>query len=131
METGGRGEDRLTADTLVPSDTSIGSPGPGVWYMSRLPSGDQSSSATSSRYGLGCPPNVGTAQMLMSLPVELAFFRTQNVTEDPSGENPRVRTEGLVSSGILPCVRLWNSPELICVTQTSICPSRSDRNATK
>ncbi len=73
--------------------------------------------------------------MLMSLPVELLdelpFFRTQNVTKDPSGENPRVRTEGLASSGIFPRVRLWNSPELICVTQTSICPSRSDRNATK
>src|SRR6266852_1337257 len=114
----------------LPSDTNSGSPGPGVWYASREPSCDQSSSATPSSYGLGCPPSVGTAQMLMSPPLGPPFLRTQNVTKEPSGENPTVRTDGLTSSGALPRVKLWNCPEPTCVTQTSICPSRSDRNAT-
>src|SRR6266852_4319768 len=115
----------------LPSLTNSGSPGPGVWYASREPSWDQSNSATPSRYGLGFPPSVGTAQMLMSPPLEPSGLRTQNVTRDPSGENPRVRIDGLTSSGALPRVKLWNSPDPTCVTQTSICPSRSDRNATK
>src|SRR5580658_6566156 len=114
----------------LPTETNIGSPGPGVWYTSREPSGDQSNSATPSRYGVGCPPNVGTAQTLMSPSLEALRLRTQNVTREPSGENPRVRTDGLTSSGWVPWVRLWNWPEPTCVTQTSICPSRSDRNAT-
>src|SRR6266481_8196040 len=119
------------SDPRLPFDTNSGSPGPGVWYASREPSRDQSNSATPSRYGLAPPPNVGTAQMLMSSPLEPPCLRTQNVTKDPSGENPRVRIDGLTSSGALPRVKLWNSPEPICVTQTSIFPSRSDRNATK
>src|SRR6202166_2096655 len=89
-----------------PSTTNNGSPGPAVWYASREPSWDQSNSAAPSRYGLGCPPSVGTAQMLMSPPPEPSGLRTQNVTKDPSGENPTVRTEGLTSSGALPRVKL-------------------------
>ena len=118
-------------DRLLPSETNSGSPGPGVWYVSREPSRDQSNSATPSRKVFGCPPSVGTDQMLMSPPFEPSCLRTQNVTKVPSGENPSVRTDGLTSSGALPRVKLWNCPEPICVTQTSICPSRSDRNATK
>jgi hypothetical protein len=37
--------------------------------------------------------------------------------------------DGFTIFGAVPWVRLWNSPEPICVTQTSIGPSRSDRNA--
>src|SRR3984893_16060134 len=110
----------------LPFDTNSGSPGPGVWYAIREPSWDQSNSATPSRYGLVSPPSVGTAQMVSRPPPELFFLRTQNVTRDPSGENPRVRIDGLTSSGALPRVKLWNSPEPTCVTQTSIFPSRSD-----
>src|SRR5258707_12195586 len=119
------------SDGSLRSDTNSGSPGPGVWYASREPSRDQSNSATPSRYGLGCPPSVGTAQTLMSPPLEPPCLRTQNVTKEGSGENPRVRTEGLTSSGALPRRKLWNSPEPTCVTQTSICQPRYDRNATK
>ena len=89
-------------DRWRPLETKSGSPGPGVWYASREPSCDQSNSATPSRYGLGCPPSVGTAQTPM-LPL---FERTQNVTRELSGENPSVRMEGLTSSGALPRVRL-------------------------
>src|SRR5882724_713374 len=88
------------------SDTNIGSPGPGVWYTNRVPSRDQSYSATPSRYGLGCPPSVGTAHIPMSPEFPLPFFRTQNVISEPSGENPIVRTDGFTSSGVLPLVRL-------------------------
>src|ERR1700729_2900395 len=115
----------------MPLETNSGSPGPGVWYARREPSGDQSNSATPSRYGLGCPPSVGTAQTLILPPFEPSRLRTQNVTREPSGENPNVRIDGLTNSGTLPRVRLWNCPEPACVTQTSICPSRSDRKATK
>src|SRR5450631_3269679 len=106
-----------------PSDTNSGSPGPGVWYASRDPSCDQSNSATPSRYALGCPPSVGTPQMLMSPALDPFCLRTQNVTKEPSGENPRARIDGLASPGTLPRVKLWNSPEPACVTQTSIGPS--------
>src|SRR5271156_4068983 len=99
------------SDRRPPSDTNSGSPGPGVWYASREPSRDQSNSATPSRYGLGSPPSVGTAHMPMSPPLEPSVLRTQNVTRDPSGENPRFRIDGLTSSGTVPWVRLWNSPE--------------------
>src|SRR3981189_3328777 len=122
------------SDRRLPSDMNSGSPGPGVWYASREPSCDQSNSATPCRYGLGSPPSVGAAQMLMSpLPplLDPSCLRTQNVTREPSGENARVRIDGLTSSGALPWVKLWNSPEPAWVTQTSICPSRSDKNATK
>src|SRR4029077_2548908 len=119
------------SDRRLPSETNSGSPCPGVWYASWEPSCDQSNSATPSRYGFGCPPSVGTAQTLMSPPLEPPCPRTQNVTKEPSGENPRVRTDGLTSSVTLPRVKLWNCPEPTCVTQTSICPSRSERNATK
>src|SRR5438874_9967342 len=98
-------------DSAVPRTTKSGSPGPGVWYASRSPSLDQSCSATPCRYGLGCPPSVGMAQMLMSVPCEASGLRTQNVTSAPSGENPSVRTDGFTSSGALPCVKLWNSPD--------------------
>src|SRR5260370_12285978 len=118
------------SDRRLPFDTNSGSPGPGVWYASREPSCDQSSSAQPSRYGPGSPPSVGTAQMLMSPPLEPSFLRTQNVTKEPSGENPKVRTDGLTSSSALPRVKLWNCPEPTCVSHTSICPSRSARNAT-
>src|SRR6516162_9006247 len=125
----GRTSARL-GELRLPFETNIGSPGPGVWYTSREPSRDQSNSAPPSRYSLGSPPRVGAAQMLMS-PVPEAFcLRSQNVTREPSGENPRVRRDGLGSSDTLPWVRLWNSPEPACVTQTSIGPSRSERNAT-
>src|SRR5580704_770955 len=63
--------------------------------------------------------------------LEPSCLRTQNVTSEPSGENPGVRSNGLASPATLPRVKLWNSPEPACVTHTSICPSRSDRNATK
>src|SRR5580704_3199441 len=97
-------------DFTLPSDTNSGSPGPGVWYASREPSRDQSNSATPSRYGLGSPPSVGTAHIPMSSPpLGPPGLRTQNVTRDPSGENPRVRIDGLTISGALPWVRLWNS----------------------
>src|SRR5271170_3769488 len=102
------------SDCRLPSDTKSGSPGPGVWYASREPSGDQSNSATPSRYGFGCPPSVGTAQMLMSPAPEPSCLRTQNVTTDPSGANPRVRTDGFTSSGTVPRVKLWNCPEPTC-----------------
>src|SRR5271167_2543977 len=118
------------SDRRLPFETKSGSPGPGVWYASREPSCDQSNSATPSRYGFGCPPSVGTAQMPMSPPLEPLGLRTQNVTKEPSGENPSVRIDGLTSSGAPPCVKLWNCPEPTCVTHTSIGPSRSDRNAT-
>src|ERR1017187_48108 len=117
------------SDCGLPFDTNSGSPGPGVWYASREPSCDQSNSATPSRYGLDCPPSVGTAQMPMPPPLKPGL-RAQNVTKEPSGENPRVRTDGLTSSGALPRVRLWNCPEPTCVTQTSVCPCRPDKNAT-
>src|ERR1700719_4425508 len=94
------------SDRRLPFDTNSGSPGPGVWYASREPSWDQSNSATPSRYGLDSPPSVGAAQMLMSPPLKPSRLRTQNVTKAPSGENPRVRTEGLTSSGALPRVKL-------------------------
>src|SRR5437762_12593022 len=74
-------------DRLLPSETNSGSPGPGVWYVSREPSRDQSNSATPSRKVFGCPPSVGTDQMLMSPPFEPSCLRTQNVTKVPSGEN--------------------------------------------
>src|SRR5208282_2490744 len=119
------------SDRRPPSETNSGSPGPGVWYASREPSRDQSNSATPSRYGRSGPPSVGTAQTLMSPLLEVSRLRTQNVTREPSGENPRVRTDGLTNSSALPRVRLWNSPEPTWVTQTSVGPSRSDRNATK
>src|SRR5580704_3295334 len=121
----------LFPDRMLPSDTNSGSPGPGVWYASREPSRDQSNSATPSRYGLGSPPSVGTAQTLMSLLPALFCLRTQKVTREPSGENPRVRIDGFTRPEAVPWVRLWNSPEPTCVTQTSIGPSRSERNATK
>src|SRR5580698_1217749 len=94
------------SDRRLPSDTNSGSPGPGVWYASREPSRDQSNSATPSRYGLGSPPRVGTAQMPISPLLELPGLRTQNVTKDPSGENPKVRIDELTSSGTLPWVKL-------------------------
>src|SRR5260370_6439290 len=90
------------SDRRLPFDTNSGSPGPGVWYASREPSCDQTSSATPSRYGLGCPPSVGTAQMLMSPPLEPACLRTQNVTQEPSGENPKLRPDGMTSYGARP-----------------------------
>src|SRR3981189_3214775 len=112
------------SDRRLLSDTNSGSPGPGVWYASREPSCDQSNSATPCRYGLGSPPRVGTAQMLMSPLLDLSCLRTQNVTRDSSGENPRVRIDGLTSSGAFPWVKLWNCPEPAWGTQTPICPSR-------
>src|SRR4051812_6503296 len=90
----------------LPSDTNSGSPGPGVWYARREPSFDQSYSATPSRYGLDGPPSVGTAQMLISPPLAPPCLRTQNVTNAPSGENPKVRTDGFTNSGALPRVKL-------------------------
>src|SRR5260370_34999253 len=90
----------------LPSDTNSGPPGPGVGYASRVPSCDQSNSATPSRYGLGWPPNVGTAQIPMSPPLEPSFLRTQKGTREPSGVNPSVRTDGLTHSGALPRVNL-------------------------
>jgi len=69
-------------------------------YASRELSCDQSSSAAPARYGLGCPPSVGTAQMPMSPLVEAYCLRTQHVTREPSGENPRVRTDRLTSSQV-------------------------------
>ena len=119
-----------SSDRRLPSDTNSGSPGPGVWYASREPSWDQSYSATPARYGLGCPPSVGTAHTLMFSALDPSCLRNQNVTSEPSGENPRVRSDGLASPGKLPRVKLWNWPDPTCVTQTSICPSRSDRKAT-
>src|SRR5438067_5548938 len=104
------------SDWRPPFDTNSGSPGPGVWYASREPSRDQSNSATPSRYGLGCPPSVGTAQMLLSPPLEPPCLRIQNVTREPSGENRRERTDGLTSSGPLTRGQLWHGPEPICVT---------------
>src|SRR6267154_1844334 len=101
----------------LPSDTNSGSPGPGVWYASREPSCDQSNSATPSRYGLGCPPSVGTAQMLMSPPLEPSCLRAQNVTKEPSGEIPSFVSDGVTSSGAIVRGRLWNCPEPIWVTQ--------------
>src|ERR1700722_17807090 len=115
----------------LPSDTNIGSPGAGGWCAGREPSWDQSTSATPSRYGSGGPPRTGAAQMLMSLVLELPGLRTQNVTRESSGENPRVRMDGLTSSGMLPWVKLWNAPEPTCVIQTSGFPSRSERSAMK
>src|ERR1035441_6057823 len=73
-----------SSDRRLPSVTNSGSPGPGVWYASREPSRDQSNSATPSRYGLGGPPSVGTAQMPMSPLLDPSFLRTQNVTKEPS-----------------------------------------------
>src|ERR1019366_7022118 len=119
-----------SSDRRLPFDTNSGSPGPGVWYASREPSWDQSNSATPSRYGLGCPPSVGTAQTLISPALDPSCLRNQNVTNEPSGENPRLRSEGLARPGKLARVKLWNWPDPTCVTQTSICPSRSDRKAT-
>src|SRR5580765_2304333 len=95
------------SDRRLPSETNSGSPGPGVWYASRVPSLDQSNSATPSRYVLGSPPSVGTDQMLISPAFAPLPLRTQNVTKAPSGENPKVRTHGLTSSGALPRVKLW------------------------
>src|ERR1019366_9820072 len=118
------------SDRPLPFDTNSGSPGPGVWYASREPSCDQSNSATPSRYGLSCPPSVGTAQTLMSPLLDPSCLRNQKVTNEPSGENTRVRSDGLASPGALPRVKLWNCPEPTWVTQTSIGPSRSDKNAT-
>jgi len=78
-------------------------------------------------------PAFGTAQMPMSSPpLERSFLRTQNVTREPSGANPNARTDGLTSSGALPRVKLWNCPDTdLRHPHTSICPSRSDRKATK
>src|SRR5204863_6206919 len=112
-----------------PLETNNGSPGPGVWYASRRPSRDQSYSATPSKYGLGWPPSVGTAHTLMVAAFAASRLRPQNVTSAPSGEKPKVRTDGFTSSATLPWVRLWNSPDPTRVTQTSICPSRSEANA--
>ena len=99
VEPGRRSEDWADPpDRRLPFATNRGSPGPGVWYASREPSGDQSNSATPSRYGLGSPPRVGTAQMPMSPPFEPFGLRTQKVTRELSGENPRVRIDGLASS---------------------------------
>ena len=70
VKPGRRGEDGALSGRRPPSDTNSGSPGPGVWYASREPSCDQSNSATPSRYGLGSPPSVGTAQMPMSPPFD-------------------------------------------------------------
>ena len=111
--------------------TYIGSPGAGVWYASRWPSADQSYSAAPSRYGREGPPSSGAAQTEISGVAEPAGRRPQNVTRLPSGENPRVRTEGLTSSSGVPRVRFMNRPVPTCVTQTSIRPSRSDWKATK
>ena len=111
-----------------PVETNSGSPGPVVWYASREPSRDHSYSAAPSRYGFASPPIVGTAQMLISPPLEPSCLRIQNVT-NASAVNPNVRTDGLTSSRTLPRVKLWNCPEPAWVTQTSVCPSRSDRNA--
>src|ERR1700675_1741391 len=108
------------SDRRVAPDTNRGAPDPGVWYASRVPSRDQSNSAAPSRYGLDSPPSVGTAQMLMSPPLKPTFLRAQNVTKEPSGENPRERISGLASSGALPWVKLWNCPEPTAVTQASI-----------
>ena len=69
--------------------------------------------------------------MLIVPVLEPSGLLTQNVTNEPSGEKPSMRTDGFTSSGALPRVRLWNCPEPTCVTQTSIGPSRSARNATK
>src|SRR5580693_2540437 len=109
------------SDRGLPSDTNIGSPGWDVWYTSREPSRDQSNSATPSRYGLGWPPNVGAAQVPVTAPPEPSSLRTQNVTSEPSGENPGVRTSGLTMSAMLPRVKLCNCPEPTWVTQTSLC----------
>ena len=99
VEPGRRSEDRLILRSPgCRLRRTSGSPGPGVWYASREPSCDQSNSATPSRYGLGSPPRVGTAQMPMSPPLEPSGLRTQKVTREPSGENPRVRIDGLASS---------------------------------
>src|SRR5262245_56872239 len=78
--------------------TNIGSPGPVVWYTRREPSVDQSNSATPSRYGRGDPPRIGVAQIAMPAVLGSSGLRTQNVTSDPSGENPSVRTDGLPNS---------------------------------
>src|ERR1043166_1130457 len=86
------------SDRQLRSETNSGSPGPGVWYASWEASCDQSNSATPSRYRLDGPPKVGAAQMLMSPPREPSCLRTQNVTKEPSGEKPKVRTDGLTSS---------------------------------
>src|ERR1700733_7272009 len=94
------------SDRRPPSETNRGLPGQGVWSVRRKPSHDQSNSATPSRYGRSCPPSVGTAQTLMSALFELSRLRTQNVTREPSGENPKVRTDGLTNSSPLPRVRL-------------------------
>ena len=82
------------------------------------------------QYGFGSPPRVGIAQTLIS-PGLVPIARAQNVTSVPSGEKPSVRTDALTTSFARPRVRLTNWPVPICVTQTSICPSRSERNATK
>src|SRR6266478_8741946 len=96
------------SDEWLPFETNSGSPGPGVWYASREASRDQSNSATPSRYCLDCPPSVGTAQTPMSL--ALGPLRTQNVTKEPSGENPKVRIDGLTSSGAVTWVKLCSCP---------------------
>jgi hypothetical protein len=101
-----------------------------AWETSREPFCDQSNSATPCRYGLGSPPNMGTAQMPISVPAPLGL-RTQKVTREPSGEKPRFRIDGLTSCPKEACVRLWNSPEPTWVSHTSTCPARSERNATK
>src|SRR3954468_14222130 len=93
-------------DRRLLSDTNIGAPGRGVSYASLEPSCDQSHSATPSKYGFGCPPNVGTAHTLMSLVLDPSRLRAQNVTKAPSGENPKLRISGLARSGAPPRVRL-------------------------
>src|SRR5260370_7785650 len=110
------------SDRWLPSETNRGSPGPGVWYASREPSRDQSNSATPSRYGRGFPPSVGTAQTLISPARALSCLRNQNVTKEPSAENPRERTNGLATPGALPRVTLHTRPEPTCLTPTPIYP---------
>lgn len=80
--------------------------------------------------GLGLAPNVGAAHTLIAPPPDSEALRAQNVTTEASGEKPSERTCGFTKSVSLPRVRLWNSLEPACVTHTSVCPSRSDKNAT-
>src|ERR1700741_366122 len=94
------------SERTLPAHTNMGSPGPGGWYPTREPSWDQSSSATPSRYGLDCPPRVGTAQTLMFPLFEPFRWRPQKVINDPSGENLRLRSSGLAISGAWPRVKV-------------------------
>src|SRR5580658_1033428 len=94
-----------SADRRPPSDTNSGSPGPGVWYTSRVPSRDQSNSATPSRYGLGSSPSVGTAQTLMSLLLALFCLRTQKVTRSHPARIP-----GFGSTDLPPLLSTMSQP---------------------